>query len=110
MILFHNESAHLRRWPRKQWFFCEQPSPVGGATPIVDCRAMYRALPARLAETFERKGLSYVRTFTRASMWTGVISTRPTSVPWSRRPAASRAWRSNGWPMAACKPVPLVRQ
>ena len=64
MILFHNESAHLRRWPRKQWFFCEQPSPVGGATPIVDCRAMYRALPARLAETFERKGLLYVRTFT----------------------------------------------
>ncbi|NNG64929.1 non ribosomal peptide synthase, partial [Pseudomonas fragi] len=59
MILFHNESAHLRRWPRKQWFFCEQPSPVGGATPIVDCRAMYRALPAALAETFERKGLLY---------------------------------------------------
>lgn len=64
MILFHNESAHLRRWPRKQWFFCELPSPVGGATPIVDCRAMYRALPAELAETFERKGLLYVRTFT----------------------------------------------
>lgn len=64
MILFHNESAHLHRWPRKQWFFCELPSPVGGATPIVDCRAMYRALPAELAETFERKGLLYVRTFT----------------------------------------------
>ncbi len=64
MILFHNESAHLRRWPRKQWFFCELPSPVGGATPIVDCRAMYRALPTELAETFERKGLLYVRTFT----------------------------------------------
>ncbi|SOZ10553.1 condensation domain-containing protein [Cupriavidus taiwanensis] len=63
MILFHNESAHLPRWPRKQWFFCELPSPVGGATPIVDCREMYRRLPRELAERFERKGLRYVRTF-----------------------------------------------
>ncbi len=64
MILFHNESSHLPRTPRKQWFFCEQPSPVGGATPIVDCRELYRRLPAELAERFERKGLLYVRTFT----------------------------------------------
>lgn len=65
MILFHNESSHLPRAPRKQWFFCEQPSPVGGATPIVDCRELYRRLPPALAETFERKGLLYVRTFTK---------------------------------------------
>lgn len=63
MILFHNESAHLSRWPRKQWFFCELPSPVGGATPIVDCREMYRRLPRELAAQFESKGLRYVRTF-----------------------------------------------
>ncbi|HEY0293373.1 MAG TPA: condensation domain-containing protein [Hansschlegelia sp.] len=64
MILFHNESSHLPRWPRKQWFFCEEPAPVGGATPIVDCREMFRRLPAALAEKFERLGLAYVRTFT----------------------------------------------
>ena len=64
MILFHNESAHLDRWPRKQWFYCEQPSPVGGATPIVDCREMLRRLPSALIEEFERKQLLYVRTFT----------------------------------------------
>ncbi|AZG15470.1 condensation domain-containing protein [Cupriavidus pauculus] len=63
MILYHNESAHLSRWPRKQWFFCELPSPVGGATPIVDCREMYRRLPADLAAQFEARGLRYVRTF-----------------------------------------------
>lgn len=63
MILYHNESAHLSRWPRKQWFFCELPSPVGGATPIVDCREMYRRLPRELAAQFESKGLRYVRTF-----------------------------------------------
>nr|WP_315591462.1 non-ribosomal peptide synthetase [uncultured Cupriavidus sp.] len=64
MILYHNESAHMDRWPRKQWFFCELPSPVGGATPIVDCRELLRRLPADLAEAFERKQLMYVRTFT----------------------------------------------
>lgn len=64
MILFHNESSHLPRWPRKQWFFCEEAAPVGGATPIVDCREMFRRLPADLAEKFERLGLTYVRTFT----------------------------------------------
>lgn len=65
MILYHNESSHLERWPRKQLFFCEFPSPVGGATPIVDCREMLRQLPADVVEEFERKGLLYVRTFTR---------------------------------------------
>ncbi|OAL58024.1 non-ribosomal peptide synthetase [Halomonas sp. ALS9] len=65
MILYHNESSHLERWPRKQLFFCEFPSPVGGATPIVDCREMLRQLPTDVVEEFERKGLLYVRTFTR---------------------------------------------
>ncbi|MFT7773024.1 MAG: SDR family NAD(P)-dependent oxidoreductase [Roseateles sp.] len=64
MILYHNESAHLERWPRKQWFYCELPSPVGGATPIVDGREMLRRLPAALVEEFERRHLLYVRTFT----------------------------------------------
>ena len=63
MILFHNESAHQDRWPRKQMFYCEQPSPVGGATPVVDCRLMYQRLPQPLRERFESKGLLYVRTF-----------------------------------------------
>ncbi|AIL61090.1 non-ribosomal peptide synthase/polyketide synthase [Pseudomonas alkylphenolica] len=64
MILFHNESSHQDRWPRKQMFYCELPSPVGGATPVVDCRVMYRQLPVPLRQTLEEKGLLYVRTFT----------------------------------------------
>ncbi|WP_435635617.1 amino acid adenylation domain-containing protein [Pseudomonas solani] len=63
MILFHNEGSHQDRWPRKQLFFCELPSPIGGATPIVDCRQMYRQMPEALRDQFERKGLLYVRTF-----------------------------------------------
>ncbi|AJD47482.1 erythronolide synthase [Isoalcanivorax pacificus W11-5] len=65
MILYHNESAHLEKWPRKQLFFCEQPSPVGGATPIVDCREMLTRLPPEIVREFEQRGLLYVRTFTR---------------------------------------------
>lgn len=64
MILFHNESSHQDRWPRKQMFYCEQAAPIGGATPVVDCRLMYEKLPADLRDKFEEKGLLYVRTFT----------------------------------------------
>jgi len=64
MILYHNESSHLERWPRKQWFFAEQVAPVGGCTPIVDCREMLKRLPADLVATLEARGLLYVRTFT----------------------------------------------
>lgn len=63
MILFHNESSHLDRWPRKQFFFCELPSVTGGATPIVDCRELLRRLPESLVSRLETQGLLYVRTF-----------------------------------------------
>ncbi|MGE7989460.1 amino acid adenylation domain-containing protein [Pseudomonas sp. NPDC089554] len=64
MILFHNESAHQHRWPRRQWFYCEVPASVGGATPIVDSRAVYRELPAWLQAKLRQKQLMYVRNFT----------------------------------------------
>jgi alpha-ketoglutarate-dependent taurine dioxygenase len=63
MILFHNESSHLARWPGKQWFFCELPAPNGGATPLVDVREMVRRLPPEVAARFEQKSLLYIRTF-----------------------------------------------
>jgi len=62
-ILFHNESSHLPRWPMKQFFFCQTPAASGGETPIVDCRALYRSLPAEMRERFARKGLRYTRHF-----------------------------------------------
>jgi len=63
MILFHNESAHQHRWPRRQWFYCETPATSGGATPIVDSRQVYRDLPAWLQANLRRKQLMYVRNF-----------------------------------------------
>lgn len=64
VILFHNESSHLSRWPVKQFFFCLQAAEQGGETPLVDCRRMYRALPPEIVSTFAEKGLRYVRNFT----------------------------------------------
>ncbi|MCJ8272239.1 MAG: amino acid adenylation domain-containing protein [Psychrosphaera sp.] len=63
MIMFHNESSHQHRWPRRQWFYCSQPATVGGATPIVDCREMYRRLPELMRTKLEQKQLRYIRNF-----------------------------------------------
>jgi amino acid adenylation domain-containing protein len=95
MILYHNESSHLERWPRKQWFFCEQPSPVGGATPIVDCREMLRHLPAEVVAEFERKELLYVRTFTpRLDVsWRDFFKTDSKAQVEHRLALAGTAWR-----------------
>ncbi|MBR8843004.1 MULTISPECIES: TauD/TfdA family dioxygenase [Pseudoalteromonas] len=62
-ILFHNESSNTGVWPTKQFFFCEQPAAVGGATPLVDCRAVYKALPEHIKQDFSAKGLKYTRNF-----------------------------------------------
>jgi alpha-ketoglutarate-dependent taurine dioxygenase len=62
-ILFHNESSHMHRWPMKQFFFCLQPSPEGGRTPIYDARAVLGMLEPETREAFATKGLKYVRNF-----------------------------------------------
>ncbi|SHH81449.1 Taurine catabolism dioxygenase TauD, TfdA family [Pollutimonas bauzanensis] len=64
MILFHNESSHLDKWPRKQWFYCELPSVKGGATPLVDCRQILEHIPPAFSERLAIEGLLYIRTFT----------------------------------------------
>jgi alpha-ketoglutarate-dependent taurine dioxygenase len=63
MILFHNESSHMHRWPMRIWFFCVQPSEEGGETPIVDCRRVYQLLDPKLKERFVDKKLMYVRNY-----------------------------------------------
>jgi alpha-ketoglutarate-dependent taurine dioxygenase len=63
-ILFHNESSHMHRWPRKIFFFCMQAAARGGETPIVDCRRVHARLDPELARRFRDKGLLYVRNYT----------------------------------------------
>ncbi|MEU9102723.1 TauD/TfdA family dioxygenase [Streptomyces sp. NPDC048361] len=62
-ILFHHESSHMPQWPSRQFFCCIQPARGGGATPIVDGRKVWGALPEDLRERFEQRGIRYVRNF-----------------------------------------------
>jgi alpha-ketoglutarate-dependent taurine dioxygenase len=65
-ILYHNESSHLHCWPMKIFFYCVEAAQQDGATPIVDCREVYRLLDPALRERFGRLGLMYVRNYTEA--------------------------------------------
>lgn len=62
-ILFHNEGSHTPKLPTRQFFFCGRDQFTGGETPIVDCRALFKALPAQMAQDFARRGLVYIRNF-----------------------------------------------
>jgi alpha-ketoglutarate-dependent taurine dioxygenase len=62
-ILFHNESSHLPRWPMKQMFCCLVASDEGGATPLLDIRAVCDELDPDVLKEFETRGLLYVRNF-----------------------------------------------
>ncbi|MFD6654695.1 TauD/TfdA family dioxygenase [Streptomyces parvus] len=62
-ILFHHESSHMPQWPSRQFFCCMQPSSAGGATPMVDGRKVWAALPDELRTRFEELGIRYVRNF-----------------------------------------------
>jgi len=63
MILYHNESSHMSRWPQKINFYCAQPAEQGGATPVADCREVARRMDPDILRKFEDKGLKYVRNF-----------------------------------------------
>jgi alpha-ketoglutarate-dependent taurine dioxygenase len=59
----HNEMAYLPRPPRDLVFFCERPSPVGGATPLTDCRRLLADMPQEVRDTLTRRGLRYCNHF-----------------------------------------------
>ena len=63
MILYHNESSHLKRFPAKQLFFCMQASPIGGATPIADGCEVADILGEETVALFRNKQLRYIRSF-----------------------------------------------
>jgi alpha-ketoglutarate-dependent taurine dioxygenase len=63
MILYHNESSHLDRWPMKINFYCVKAAQEGGATPIADTREVARQMDPKILKMFADKGLMYVRNF-----------------------------------------------
>lgn len=63
VILFHNESSHLQRWPLKIAFFCAKAAAVGGNTPILDSRLLCQVMDTEILGEFRAKGLTYLRNF-----------------------------------------------
>jgi len=62
-IPLHNENSYSHAWPRKVYFFCVEPAPVGGSTPLADSRLVYEAIDERVRERFVEKGVMYVRNY-----------------------------------------------
>lgn len=98
-ILYHNESSHMSGWPSKINFFCVTVAKEGGATPIVDCRKVYQGLELKVRQTFEDKGLMYVRNFSDGLdvSWQRFFSTENKSVveETCRNAGMTCEWTSN---------------
>ena len=62
-IFPHNEHSYSPVFPGKLFFYCEQPSPEGGRTPIGDTREVLRRIPPRIRDAFARRNIMYVRNF-----------------------------------------------
>lgn len=72
----HNENSYSNRWAMRLGFLCTVPSATGGATPICDSRKVYREIPDRIRERFERAGVMYVRNYSEIDVpWTEVFQT-----------------------------------
>lgn len=64
-IRWHNENSFCPSWPMKLWFCCVVPAREGGATPIVDNRALVARLDPQVRQAFREKGIMYLRNFGR---------------------------------------------
>ncbi|GAA1617099.1 TauD/TfdA family dioxygenase [Actinoplanes couchii] len=59
----HNEACYGADWPRYLYFGCAIAARTGGATPLVDTRALAAALPTELIDRLREVGVRYVRTY-----------------------------------------------
>jgi len=62
-LLWHNENTFNALWPSKILFGCHTPSDEGGETPLVDCNAIYEAIPKNMVDKFAKYGVMYVRNY-----------------------------------------------
>ena len=62
-IQLHNEMSYAHAWPRRVFFFCDQPAQQGGETPIAFSRKVFELLDPRIRERFMQLKVMYVRNF-----------------------------------------------
>lgn len=63
-IVLHNENSAANTVALRLWFYCSQPSPVGGETPIADSRKILSSIDPEIVEKFKRLGWMLVRNYT----------------------------------------------
>ncbi len=68
-IRLHSEFCYSSTWPMKLFFCCIEAPVDCGQTPLVDNRALYRAMPADIRETFAALGVRYLRGYGYNRTW-----------------------------------------
>jgi alpha-ketoglutarate-dependent taurine dioxygenase len=63
-IPFHTEMSYTTEWPMKIGFMSLVVAATGGETPIADSRRVYTRIPPDVRQSFEDKGVLYVRNYT----------------------------------------------
>ncbi|HEV2891992.1 MAG TPA: TauD/TfdA family dioxygenase [Frankiaceae bacterium] len=62
-IPLHHEMSYSHNWPSRIWFYCAEPSPSGGRTPIASDRRVFEELDGAIKARFMAKKVMYVRNY-----------------------------------------------
>jgi len=62
-IELHGESSYAYSWPLRIFFFCMTPSPVGGETPLANCRGIFARMDPEVRQRLVDRKVMYVRNF-----------------------------------------------
>jgi alpha-ketoglutarate-dependent taurine dioxygenase len=99
-IPLHSEQSYTREWPMRIWFHCIKAAPEGGATPLANSAAVYRAIDPALRAKFAERGLRYIRNFGNGLdvPWTRVFNTedRGRVEAYCRGHAIDFEWKADG--------------
>jgi alpha-ketoglutarate-dependent taurine dioxygenase len=60
-VFLHNELSYAGWSPRLVFFGCLLPALKGGETPIADGRQIYKAMPSKILNEFESRGIAYLQ-------------------------------------------------
>lgn len=99
-IFFHNENSYRTSWPMTLFFYCIQPPPERGATPLSDIRQVLKTIDPSVREEFSRRGWMLVRNYDAefGLPWQEVFGTedRDEVMEYCQANAIDAEWKANG--------------
>jgi alpha-ketoglutarate-dependent taurine dioxygenase len=99
-IDLHNENSYTLTFPGRLLFGCLTAPAQGGATPVADCRAVLRALPAHLVDRMRTAGWRLTRSYSEfvSTDWRTAFATEdPARVErYCAENLIAHAWRPDG--------------